>query len=314
MSRRRTRNRAFGNLIKEAIACQQVKQADLAERVGTTDREIRRIVSGQVPSTEALLKRLGKALRISKARMDSVLAVGDRYQLRVVDRSFVESKGWSGLDLLRRLREIDHAIVGTLAGKNLAENEWEAPLEQLVPVYMEHPDTWRIIINGDEAVVGYWHFDVLTPEKYKRAKLGKLLDRELTDDALLPLAMPGEYDIYIAFMGVLPAYNNALVGGFHRLLFSFIDVLDQLSNEETGIYVGWVCANALTDEATKLCALLPIPKVTDHELEGHIFEDRMESVLQHLRWRVPPSRRAPFDEMLTRYSSFSRDNVAVRRG
>jgi transcriptional regulator with XRE-family HTH domain len=285
---------------------QHRKQADLAEQIGTNDREIRRIISGQVPSSEKELKDLCKALGISKARIESVIATGDRYELRAVDRSFVERSGWSGLDLLTRLRALDHAIVGTLAEKSLEENEWEAPLEELVPVYMHHPDTWRVVINGDENIVGYWHFNVLTPDKYARARTGKLLDQELTSEALLPLNFPGIYDIYISFMGILPSYNNALVGGFYRLLFSLIDVLDQLSNDEVGIYVHSVCANSLTSEARKLCEAVPMPLVAKHEVEGCVFEDTMINILMNLRGRIPISRRRQFEAVLERYMATKR--------
>jgi transcriptional regulator with XRE-family HTH domain len=292
----RTPATKIGKRIRERRKARGLSQKELASKMRCQQSQVSDWEGDKNQPGASRLKLLAEHLG---CKIDDIL-VGDKPGLVVADRDFVESIGWSGRDLLQRLRALDHEIVETLSGRSLAHNAWEAPIEKLMPVYWDNPSTWRIIFDGKK-VVGYWHFNALTAEKYDRARRGRLLDRELTNLALVPMEVPGEYNIYISFMGILAKYRG-LRRGFQVLLFSFLDILDELS-QETGIYVRFICANSLTTDGEKLCALLGIPRIGKHQLEGVVFQDTVENMLKNLQARNA-SIFQKYDPLLKRYETF----------
>lgn len=128
---------------------------------------------------------------------------------------------WDGTTLLDHLIKLDYATISGLT----AENEGHS--EQWSPVFMEHPDTWRLLIDGAENIVGYWHFVPLFNEEYQLARKGLLLDGDITSDKLSYFELPGFYNIYFVSISILPSYRG--VRNFRLLLDSLFQQFTELA-------------------------------------------------------------------------------------
>jgi hypothetical protein len=90
-----------------------------------------------------------------------------REPLSVADIHHVRSNGWSGKDLLDKLIALDYELIEALTV------EHEGTTAQWAPVFIERPDTWRLIIDSAETIVGYWHFVPLFTDDIEKAKKAK---------------------------------------------------------------------------------------------------------------------------------------------
>lgn len=169
--------------------------------------------------------------------------------------------GWSGQQLLDRLIQLDYATMAGITGES------EGNTQQWAPVFMEHPDTWRLLIDGPENIVGYWHFVPLEDSDFRLAKSGQLLDSQISSDQLCFFELPGSYCIYFVSITILPLYKT--VSNFSLLLDSFFAQLTYLA--ENDVFVGEICANAITDYGRSMCRRLEMELVCDHKHQGTIF-------------------------------------------
>jgi hypothetical protein len=198
------------------------------------------------------------------------------FGLRIAGLSFVQDKRWRPTTFIQRLVDIVDQLIPD------AGDDWRPPRELLVPVYYNYPQTWRLLVNQEDDIVGFWRFAPLTPEQYDRARNRRFLDKELTMDALSLFNLSGVYDVYVTFMGIVPLYNI----GFPRLFSSFFSVLDERYRE--GIYIGSICANALTPLGRKWCDEIGMRPLGQHQRRGHVYEDNMVDILERFE-----SDRAP---------------------
>jgi hypothetical protein len=199
--------------------------------------------------------------------------------LRIGDFEATAALGWSGADLLHRLIALDYEVLAHLTAPE------EGDVDQWAPVFMLHPPTWRMILDERDKVVGYWHFAVLRPDVYRTAVEGRLLDSQITTDALLPLTQEGRYDIYFTAVCVTPARRGARASG---LLFGALaDVAVTLAAQ--GIFFARVCGNAYTPEGVRLCRKLGLSRSRPHKsARGEIYEGDFRDIAARFprRWRA----------------------------
>lgn len=311
MSLKRPRNPAVGEMITKAMRQKGKKEFSFAAEVGLpNDRELRRIKSGILPYETSTLERICEPLGIwdevqiklssssSSEQLGTLLELG---HLRVVGLRFVQRKRWRDTTFIQRLIDIVDRLIPD------AGDDWRPRRELLVPVYYNYPQTWRLLVNQEDNIVGFWRFAPLTREKYDRARNRLFLDKELTMDALCSFNIPGIYDVYIAFIGLLPLYNI----GFHRLFSSFFTVLDDLSRSD--IYIGSICANALSPLGRKWCDEIEMRRLGEHKIRGYVYEDRMINILERFE-----SDRAPllknFSPLVQRYrEKFQKRRIESKR-
>ncbi|MGD9728937.1 MAG: hypothetical protein AB7V39_21500 [Nitrospiraceae bacterium] len=190
----------------------------------------------------------------------------------------------------------DHLLIEALTDDD------EAPPEILANAYIEYPDTWRLIVDHSDNIIGYWRFVPLTPYWYERARSGLLLDRELSVETMRYLGIPGTYDIHVPIMGILPEYRNAK--GNRLLLESFMNVLTDLA--EANIFIGRVCATAFTVTGEKLCVELGMRRLGHHTRRGEVFEESMENIISGMFARGP-SLLKDYKALIRRYSVMKRE-------
>lgn len=168
---------------------------------------------------------------------------------------------WDGITLLDHLIKLDYATISGLTDEN------EGHSEQWSPVFMEHPDTWRLLIDGVENIVGYWHFVPLFDTEYQLAKEGLLLDGDITADKLSYFELPGFYNIYFVSISILPSYRG--VHNFRLLLDSLFQQFTELACRD--IYFKEICVNAFTQSGVSLCKTLEMEYIGEHKDKGKLF-------------------------------------------
>ena len=206
-------------------------------------------------------------------------------QLQVADINDVLKWKWDGRKLLEKLIELDYLTTEELNPLN------EGDKDQWGPVFMNNPETWRLLITEPENIVGYWHIASLFQPEYELAKSGKLLDSQITADTVDVFGNSGLYNIYFVQVCLHPQYRRPRQ---RRLLFeTFFEVLDTLSADE--IFVREICANAFTNVGASLCRSFNLERMCKHSERGEIYVGPISAVLKH-------SLARRFPELQKRYA------------
>jgi hypothetical protein len=223
--------------------------------------------------------RLGKLLTalgvgaIDRRELEPLLAEVDArpllQPLAVAGIGEVLDWGWSGEKLLEEFIALDYA---TLEGLTPAH---EGSPQQWAPVFMNHPETWRMLLSSPEEIRGYWHFAPLFPEDYRRAKTGRLLDSDITADRIRMFELPGEYEIYFVQLCMHQRFRHA--AHVRQLFRSIFNVLEELG--EQGIFVREICANAYTDIGRAICKSANLEPLCEHVEHGTIYGSPIRNVL-----------------------------------
>jgi hypothetical protein len=191
-------------------------------------------------------------------------------ELHIADLDTVSQWQWNGRQLLEKLIAFDYEILHELTP------EQEGHASQWAPVFLDHPDTWRLLITPANEIVGYWHFVPLFDDDYCRAMRGQLRDSEITTDKIRLFEFPGTYPVYFVSFGLLPRFRRTK--GYKLLLDSLFDVLFQLAKD--GIFLDQVCANAFTLSGDSMCKSFGLKCVGPHLEKGNIYCSTVSEILK----------------------------------
>ncbi|MGD0573217.1 MAG: hypothetical protein ABSB11_09380 [Sedimentisphaerales bacterium] len=183
----------------------------------------------------------------------------------------VLSWGWNGQMLVDELIRLDYMTIPGLVLRH------EGDMAQWAPVFMNQPDTWRLLINKPRSIVGYWHFAPLLPEDYAVAKRGRLLDSQITIDKVQFFGPPGFYDIYFSQICMHPSFRK--LRSVQLLFKSIFQLIDDLSCR--GIFVREICANAYTDVGHAVCRYFHLEYLCNHLEHGVIYGGPIRNLAEH---------------------------------
>ena len=218
---------------------------------------------------------------------DQLLAALTPQALKVADINDVLRWNWDGRKLLERLIELDYATTG----KELTPVH-EGDPDQWGPVFMNHSETWRLLVTGPEKIVGYWHIAPLFSKEYELAKSGQLLDSQITLETVQLFELPGQYNTYFVQVCLHPQYRRPRQV---QLLFkSIFEVFDTLAAE--GIFIREICANAFTPVGKQLCRTFNMEWTCQHSGHGEIYFGPISAVLKN-------SLARRFPELQKRYAT-----------
>jgi hypothetical protein len=180
---------------------------------------------------------------------------------RIADDRDVKMWGWDSKKLLDELIKLDYETMEGLT------RDMEGSTDQWADVFSESPDTWRLLVNGSESIIGYWHFVPLFPDDFQKAKLGELKDSEIVAERIMPLDIPGDYDIYVVSIALRRGYRNH---EDRSLLFgSFFEEVYSLAKD--GIFIRNIITNAFTPDGFRTCTRFGMKAIAKHAQYGDIF-------------------------------------------
>jgi hypothetical protein len=192
--------------------------------------------------------------------------------LNVADIDDVLNWGWDGTKLLDAFIALDYATLADLTPED------EGDSKQWAPIFMDQPQTWRMLTTEPKVIKGYWHFAPLFPADFARAKAGELLDSEIKADRVQTLAEPGQYDIYFVQLCLHSRFRRP--SHKLRLFRSVLSVLDELRQD--GIFIREVCANAYTPEGASVCTTFHMQPGAKHRNHGTIYSAPIAALLTGL--------------------------------
>jgi len=177
--------------------------------------------------------------------------------------------GWDGIRLLEALIRLDYETTDGLTSAH------EGNPGQWGPVFMNHPETWRLLTTGAQAIAGYWHWAPLFQKEYELAKSGGLLDSMITVDTLQYFELPGVYDLYFVQVCMLPEYRRP-----HAVQLLFDTVFQVLEGfSKANIFVREITANAYTPVGEALCKSFNMCSTCRHREHGTIYVAPIRDIL-----------------------------------
>jgi len=172
--------------------------------------------------------------------------------------------------LLAEVNRLDYALLKGLSQLHEGDAaQWNA-------VLLRSPDTWRLLVDPSNNIVGYWQFVSLSDRLSARLRMGHLMDSEITSNELCQLDKPGWYDIYMIAICIAKGYQRTTAA--RRLLLSFFDLTSQMARRR----VFWrnVYANAFTDGGAHLCRSFGLEPVINHIDQGTVYCGRFSKILR----------------------------------
>jgi len=175
----------------------------------------------------------------------------------------IEGKPRSGGEFNFTVQVVD--ANGAVATRGFTVNGDEGTPEDWARVFRDFPDTWRMVLNKDDEILGYWHVAPLHDRYLEAVKDGAFRAGEVTSDKLKLFHMfPGTYDVFFvivalqkdyrigehdpAFTGTArnPNVTTREINDVHRKLFdSFFDALEELARRD--VFVRELIADVWTE-------------------------------------------------------------------
>lgn len=191
-------------------------------------------------------------------------------ELYTADLEDVIGWQWTPERLVEQLTALDYSLFDGLTP------ELEGDVDQWVPVYLDHPDTWRLLVTPEKELVGYWHFLPLFEKDFESAMAGRLRDAEITTDRVQVFELPGIYPLYFECIGLLPSYRRTKA--YTAILRSFFDVI--LEHARNGIFFDRLGANAYTPSGEAMCKSFGFQPLVSHVDRGRMYAGRMSQFLK----------------------------------
>lgn len=183
---------------------------------------------------------------------------------RIVDMDELINMGWSIKDMLNANIGLDFETI------EYEKEEHNGSFEQWFEIYKKNADCIRWLLDSDDNVIGYWHFEPLFDEMFSKAKKGELLETEVTFSKI-PQMLANTYNIY--FIGIcLKEEHRRKRKTFGKLLYSIVDVFENLAKDN--IFINEICALAYTDSGVRLCESIGLKYTTDHIEHGKIYSGK----------------------------------------
>jgi hypothetical protein len=195
-----------------------------------------------------------------------------RRPLKIAKWKDVLRWGWNGERLLRELIHIDLSTVQGLTDLT------EGTTSQWAPVFSNHPDTWRLIVDGDKNIAGYWSFSILPDDLHAKAKRGELVDSEITADKIL-LEFEGRHKAYFTMIAISAPFRGA--ESLRLLIDSFFQALDHMA--ANGVYISEVVANAVSKDGVDMCKHFKMELIAENRVMGTVFAAPIDRILSHGR-------------------------------
>ncbi|WP_315834797.1 toll/interleukin-1 receptor domain-containing protein [Bradyrhizobium prioriisuperbiae] len=162
--------------------------------------------------------------------------------------------GWGWEDPAKRLAEILVRLDNKLLG--FSDPRDEGTVEQWEEIFWNHSEHWRLLVDNDDNIVGYWEMHLLFDEFYREVKVGRIAEDELSMEMMPDFHFGGDYPAYLSMIGIEPGHKNDGIG---LLIESFFFVL--LAGAFKRLFVSEITARAWTKDGKRLCRQLGMKEV-----------------------------------------------------
>ena len=147
-------------------------------------------------------------------------------------------------------------------------------LENSLAMLENISENWRVILDKNGAIVGYWVFVALQQEYFERAKIGELNEEEITLETIEFIDFPGVYKGYLLLSGIKPQARTAEL--VQRLYDSMILHFQELATR--GIFFDEICGIAESPMGMSALRKLGMSKVCEHQFGGTVHLCDMKNI------------------------------------
>jgi hypothetical protein len=195
--------------------------------------------------------------------------------LRIIDQKELFNMGWNAHSLLDYLINLDFEVI-----EGLVDNA-EGNVSQWAPIFENAPYSYRLLVDENNLIVGYWHFVIPTEDIIKKCRLGLLNESKLSPADIIDINNPGLYDIYIVSICLLPKYQ--MTGASTMLIASLREVIRQLAKD--GVIVRHIFGNAYSTKGQKFSKKIGLKKITNHIEHGIVVMGNTKGIDKYLEKR-----------------------------
>lgn len=204
--------------------------------------------------------------------IESKLTAKNENELRMkaIKLREVNEIGFSTTEIVKTLIEIDYQTL-----ENIDEHH-EGDLQQWTEVNDVFPEGTCLLLDTkyNNRIVGYWHFVPIDEDALMVAKRGELFDGDISVDSMAIMGFPGDYNIYVVGVAILPKYRSVLS---LRLLFDrFCSTFKDLAGQD--IFIKEMVACAFTPEGNALCRSAGMKLLRPQIDHGNIYQLEMRTL------------------------------------
>ena len=207
--------------------------------------------------------------------------------LRVVGLENLRAMNWSTSDLLDKIIELDYRLYENLSYEIVGDTR------QWLKIFEQNPDTWRVLVDPDRNVAGYWQTGVYFPDLYSSIKQGHLIESAIRPEHYDLFEIPAIYNLYFVSTCLHPAYRNP--GVRIKLMDSFFSVINRLSQGR--VFFNEVTTNAYSSDGLQLCKAFRLEFHKSHFRSGEVYSGYMGNVLERYKARL----MMRFPQLIRRY-------------
>lgn len=135
-------------------------------------------------------------------------------------------------------------------------------------------DDWRIILDQENQVAGYWVFIALNDESFEKAKQGIFDEKDISLENIDFIDLPGEYNGYLWMMGTNPKkWTTKLQMLLVQSLIEYIE-----DNAQRGLFFSSICSLAESRQSISIRTKIGLKVIAEHFNGGEICFLDMRSI------------------------------------
>jgi hypothetical protein len=205
----------------------------------------------------------------------------------ILGKDDLKAAGWSMREVAQKINKLDYQLYDGLDFNNVGNPAlWQ-------PILTAYPQNWRILVEDNSEVIGYWQTAVFLPGFYQKVKAGKLIEGELTPAVFELCEIPGIYSLY--FISV--CLDRERSDG-RKLALSFFSVIDEQAKD--GVLFDEVLTIGYSDEGLGMCESFKLEGSKIKHIDGNeMYVGRMSRILERCRFLL----KKDFPELIDRYRS-----------
>ena len=145
--------------------------------------------------------------------------------LRIVGKDELLRWGWNLRDrtLAKKLLTLDKTWIREDRPEfQGAKNS--GTVSQWMNVFRKRPENWRLLVDGNQEIIGYWEIHVLFDEYYQQVTSGVLEEDKLAPNMMPPENAAGEYPAYFSMIGYDVDYRTVVANPVEILIWSIFNV------------------------------------------------------------------------------------------
>lgn len=176
--------------------------------------------------------------------------------------------------LLERISELDRMLFS-------GSNQPVGNIQQWLPIFHNHPQTWRAILSGHGELVAYWQTAIVENALYSDLKSGLVNEAALGLSSYLDISSGGVFNMYFVSICAHPAYRG--VEANFALMESFFSLLNDLSEKNT--FFREITCCVCSQEGEQIAKVFRLGYLGDNST-GKVYSGRTEDVLCRLKGQL----------------------------